>query len=899
MERMMKTLKNKKESSFGFFYLMTVGVLLAWVMAAGIIDTTIFQRDHVAGLIRMFFIVGIFGLFFIHKYITRVGIALLVLLAIFIASGFFYIPTPDEPNIANRFAELVTNTIQFLTGTRPYDTAYERLTIWMISIFFGFFVVFFSYRKFHFWILFVVSIATTSLAITSPYFRTTQIFYVYAFCILALAIKYLHEKNISKMAKPPKRSLFIKLAIPLIAGVEIFASTIPRPPTVFAHGTMRDILRTPFDFVNDVFLNITQQSEFSLRQIGFGERGGRLGGDIEANDDIFMRINTNVMPIYLTGATRDTYTGYSWLSLHSDYHAVDFDVFDQNIELLEWFTSSRLWLSSHVEIVESGRLVQIDTDDFLADQSDRGIHWRFDDEELDNLRIFIDETSVSDISIWTFADQSIVPNWFHVEIDLTTDILRARGRIKVNNLDRRLTSIFHTGIVGNINSPVGELSFLRNRDGRLLSEQRLRNNTNYTVYHHAHDPWYSNSGIIEQSYVGILHDISQMFETFKQNYGYDISHGISHGITSFGWNDRVITYGNLLNNYLIPRADLIYEIYTTLPDDFPERVHELALEVTEGASSNYEKMRLLESFLSEDFDYTLTPGPSPTDQDFVDHFLFDLRQGYCVHFASAFVTMARSLGMPTRYVEGFHVNDISMRGEDMYVLNRMAHAWPEVYFEGYGWQRFEPTPASGLEQQQESPTGSTASGTWIYPEYWYMDWIDYQHWYPSINGYVPSGGQQQGIAAAIDNMAISGWALIGLVVLLVVVVIFVRMIIIFWKISRIRKRGNNEVAIHRFKVLLSYLNFLGFGIKDTETAIQFAGRIRNSFSNLDFEKDLLKSSSEVFAKARYSQQKITDVECKVLEKLIQRMDNRVQLELGKWRYFIYRYILAIVYKGAI
>ena len=894
MERVKKIKGNIRESSFGFFYLMTVGVLLAWVMVSGIIDTTIFQRNHVASLIRMFFIVGIFGLFFLHKYITRIGIALFAFLIIFIASGFYYIPTPDEPNIANRFAELITNTIQFLTGTRPYDIVYERFTIWTISIFFGFFVVFFSYRKFHFWVLFAVSVATTSLAITSPYFRSTQIFYVYAFCLLALVIKHLYVKNINKMAKPPKRSLFIKLAIPLIACVVLFASTIPRPPTVFAHGSVRDVLRAPFDFINDVFLNITQQSEFSLRQIGFGERdGGRLGGDVEANENVFMRINTNAVPIYLTGATRDTYTGYSWLTLHSDYHSVDFDVFDQNIELLEWHTNERhMRLSSLIEIIESGELVQIDPADY---------HLWYDVDDL-NLRFFKYETTETTVTTETttidifraVVDQSIPVDFGFYNPDLSS-FHRARGRTEINNLDRRLTTIFHTGIVRTINVSEEELLLLRNRDGRLLSEQRLRGNTNYVVYHHLQDyPWYHNNlRMIEPSYIGMLRDISQVLETFRQNYGYYFSQ------MPVRWGNRTISYEDFLNDYLIPRADRIYEIYTALPDDFPDRVHELALEVTEEASSNYEKMRLLESFLSEGFDYTLTPGPSPIDQDFVDNFLFDLRQGYCVHFATAFVTMARSLGMPTRYVEGFHVNLPDMRYEDVYVLSRMAHAWPEVYFEGFGWQRFEPTPSSGLEQQQVSPTGSTASGTWIYPEYWYMDWIDYQHWYPPINGYVSSGGQQQGIAAAIDNMAISGWVLVGLVVLLVVVVIFVRMIIIFWKISRIRKRGNNEVAIHRFKVLLSYLKFLGFGINDTETAIQFAGRIRNSFSNLDFEKDLLKSSSEVFAKARFSQQEITDVECKVLEKLIQRMDNRVQLELGKWRYFIYRYILAIVYKGAI
>ena len=871
--------KNKRDSAFGFFYLMTVGVLLAWVMVAGIIDTTVFQRDHIVGLIRMFFIVGIFGLFFLHKYLTRIGIVILTIVAIFIASGFFY--TPDEPNIANRFAELITSSIQFITGYRPHHTmAYERFIVWTISLFFGFFVVFFSYRKFRFWVLFVVSVATISLTITSAYFRSTQIFYTYAFCVLALAIKYLHEKNVSKMVKPPKRTLFIKIAVPLVAGVVLLASTIPRPPTVFAGGSVRDMLRAPFDFINDMFLNITQPSEFSLRQIGFGESGGRLGGDIVANDRVFMRINTNSsMPLYLTGATRDTYTGYSWENLNYYYQPVDFDAFAHTIEFAERLLSSEhfSWLYPQIEVVASGRLVQVDVDELYD------YFWSNDPY----LRIFIDE--LTDRWIWATANQSADGDWYidFINFDFFYVPDGSRGRIEINNLDRRLSTIFHSGIVETIEVRDEDLSFLRTRDGRFLSEQRLSSNTVYEIqYFHVMPNWAGVPRELENSYRGILQNISNLFTTFQQNYEYRMQSA------TFSVDGAMVSHEDFLNYYLIPRADRIYEIYTVLPADFPERVRALALEVTADAPNDYRKMRALEHFLRSTFDYTLTPGSSPIDQDFVDHFLFDLQRGYCVHFATAFVTMARSLGLPSRYVEGFYVdipND--MIGEDMYVLNRMAHAWPEVYFEGYGWQRFEPTPASGLHQQEEADSPSDV-GVWPDAEYWFSDWdIPYFNGNSSFNQNA-GGGQQLG--SAFENLEYPAWIWIGLVMVLAAVLILVRVAFVLWRNSRVRKKENNEVAIYRFKVLLSYLDFLGFGIKETETAIQFTGRIENSFSNLDFEKELLKSASAVFAKARYSKQEISDIECSVLEKLIQRMDNRMQLELGKGQYFVYRYVLAKV-----
>ena len=875
--------KSKKNPSFGFFYLMTVGVLLAWVIVAGIIDTTIFQRNHTASLIRMLFIVGIFGLVFSYKYIMRAGIGLFTLGALFIISGFLF--TPVEPNLANRIAELISMTFQFITGNRPHTIAYETLTIWTISLFFGFFVVFFSYHKFRFWILFAVSAATTSLAITSSYFRDTRIFYTYVFCILALVVIYLHQRNIDKMATPPKASIFSKLIIPLIAGIVLFTSIIP-PLPVFSQGLIRNIVRAPFEFINDIFLNITLQSEFSLRQVGFGESGGRLGGDIEPNDRVFMQIRTNIrMPVYLTGATRDTYTGYSWVNLHNEYRSVDFDAFDQSIELAERVTSqnNNIWLQYMIEAVASGRLVQVD----LAERFDDD-YW--DSDDTGGWQIFVDETTGHEI--WAIADQSINGDideytWY---IDFSNpDHLHFggfRNRIQVDSLDRRLTTIFYTGMLQNIDVQDEELSFLRNRDGRLLSERRLGHNTIYAIYYH--DMHYYDRYAIEHSYRGILQDVSDMMEMFRQNYGYHI------GFTRYMVDGTIISHEDLLNDHLIPRADRIHEIYTALPDTFPERVHELALEVTEEASNNYERMRLLERFLNENFVYTLTPGPSPIDQDFVDHFLFDLQQGYCVHFATAFVTMARSLGMPTRYVEGFYINAPGMRDEDIDVLNRMAHAWPEVYFEGYGWLRFEPTPASELLQQQGDSDSSPTPGLGI----WHDPELDMRDFDPSlqppVNEDLADGSGNGGSQQNVGLLTLPTWIWGGLVMLVVAILIFGRVMLVHLKHSRIRKKESNTAAIGQFKILLSYLKFLGFEIKETETAIQFAERIQNYFSQAEFEKELLKSSAKVFAKARYSKQEISKVECAVLEKLIHRMDIRVQLQLGKWKYFIYRYILAKV-----
>ena len=114
--------------------------------------------------------------------------------------------------------------------------------------------------------------------------------------------------------------------------------------------------------------------------------------------------------------------------------------------------------------------------------------------------------------------------------------------------------------------------------------------------------------------------------------------------------------------------------------------------VYDGAKSDYDKMNRLESML-RGFDYTLSPGPLPDSikdaSDFLDYFMLEKKEGFCTHFATAFVLLARAEGMSARYVQGYMANTKGKTSVN--VRNSDAHAWPEVYFEGPGWVSFEPT----------------------------------------------------------------------------------------------------------------------------------------------------------------------------------------------------------------
>ncbi|MBE5778965.1 MAG: hypothetical protein E7331_06480 [Clostridiales bacterium] len=120
----------------------------------------------------------------------------------------------------------------------------------------------------------------------------------------------------------------------------------------------------------------------------------------------------------------------------------------------------------------------------------------------------------------------------------------------------------------------------------------------------------------------------------------------------------------------------------------------------------YDKACAIQRDLQRRYGYTLTPEDTPEDQDFVTHFLYVGKKGYCTYFASAMTVQCRMAGLPARYVEGF----IAEPEEDgfAYVTEKNAHAWTEVYFKGFGWVPFDPTPlqraASDSNEPDPTPT---------------------------------------------------------------------------------------------------------------------------------------------------------------------------------------------------
>ncbi|MYD65578.1 MAG: hypothetical protein F4X26_06320 [Chloroflexi bacterium] len=139
----------------------------------------------------------------------------------------------------------------------------------------------------------------------------------------------------------------------------------------------------------------------------------------------------------------------------------------------------------------------------------------------------------------------------------------------------------------------------------------------------------------------------------------------------------------------------VTERYLQLPESLPDRVRELAADIAGDTQSPYVAAFQIENYLRTNYGFSLKVDDQPPRRDPVDYFLFESREGYFDHHASAMAVMMRSLGYPARVAVGFFVGPHLYDEETgTYVLTEEdSWTWTEVYFPDLGWVEFNPTPA--------------------------------------------------------------------------------------------------------------------------------------------------------------------------------------------------------------
>ncbi len=218
--------------------------------------------------------------------------------------------------------------------------------------------------------------------------------------------------------------------------------------------------------------------------------------------------------------------------------------------------------------------------------------------------------------------------------------------------------------------------------------------------------------------------------------------------------------------------DWVMDRYLEVPAAITPRTRALAEGIAEGSENPYETASAVTRYLRDTIRYSevITGTPSP-DQDPLDWFLFDVKVGFCNYYASSEVILLRLLGIPARLAVGFGAGERQVGTNTYLVYERNAHAWPEVYFPGFGWIEFEPTVSEdplirplgdvGAEDEGDSvPPGGDTEDRWRerLAELEGLDEIG-----PGEGGPVPSPG-------LLDRLRSSYW-LVAIVVVGILVVL--------------------------------------------------------------------------------------------------------------------------------
>jgi len=238
---------------------------------------------------------------------------------------------------------------------------------------------------------------------------------------------------------------------------------------------------------------------------------------------------------------------------------------------------------------------------------------------------------------------------------------------------------------------------------------------------------YETDLAVRVDYLQAEADLFGLFPTRELKISGSEDQALDYAIDSFGnlrLSEAYFTGEYYLAGKVISRIDLSrqeprpelekdpeeLEPFMQVPEDLPARVRELAAELTEGAGSEKAKTENIVNYLRQ-YPYTRETVPLPEGEDFVDHFLFELEEGYCSYYASAMVILLRLNNIPARYVEGYrvshHYEEYHLRnhpegpdlGRSVRIINvrrNSAHAWVEAFLQGYGWVVYEPTARYGM-----------------------------------------------------------------------------------------------------------------------------------------------------------------------------------------------------------
>jgi len=697
-------------------------------------------------------------------------------------------------SLAEEFVELLVKV-----GTGYYDETVPYYVLMygtgLLSVIAAMPIYYFLVRRFRFYPLIVPGLVFFIAVWGLIRYVDKLSFFIF---IIVAVISYIRHNYLLYTIKTGDTEAFRRHAdisayfVPVGLVLILIVAFIPKNPLPIQWPSMRDKINTVYWDLYYKY-SIDRYDDFSLANTGFGDPS-RLGGPVVPDYTPIMNVKAPAR-VYLRGAVYDKYTGVGWEKTELDKQEYLTDRYYDHEELKHGWKAA---MGSTINIYR-----------------DNEVYLSASIEEPEQYVEYISRKQMPDELRMLFPE----------------------GNMSVTHLNVRTKTVF-TPL--KILLPIRRLSSMgyaleEDITGTVKADRRLAGNTTYEISYI--QPGYGMSALdnfFNISRPGMYNEfINKNLEFLNKLETEDIENA------EF-FRQQVIEITDLFWQ-LKRHRDEVYELYTQLPESLPGRVYELAYELTSNADTTYEKVKSIESFLRNNYNYTLTPGYTPEGQDFADYFLFESKEGYCSYYATAMCIMTRAAGIPARYVEGFIMPADTDNDGYYHVTNQNAHAWVEVYLEGVGWVSFEPTtPFAGAMNYYVPLSSSTDGSEDPYSRYGDSYAEQYMDFY-GREGYAPDDFYN-----AQSDVTTGDVILYAAAVILAIALVNLLFVLARRAVLHLIAPGKTVLFLYRYVV--SLLKHTGCVIMPGETPKNFAVRVDQRYN---FVKMSMADMTDIYYSVRY------------------------------------------------
>lgn len=348
-------------------------------------------------------------------------------------------------------------------------------------------------------------------------------------------------------------------------------------------------------------------------------------------------------------------------------------------------------------------------------------------------------------------------------------------------------------------------------------------------------------------------------------------------------------YYQLLDSGIDNRIEDIENLdqYLQVPFDtfnsLSPRTINLKDEIVQGINSDYEKALTIESYLRDNFEYTLDTSVVPDDYEFIDYFLFEEEAGYCTYYATTMAIFLRLEGIPSRYVEGYIAQE-TLDGEIYEVRQSHAHAWVEAYIEPVGWMTFEPTSAYPLEDREPEivdeveDEGDNQENDTVTEENRELGQEITADDNTGIHSDADTSAEDENPQSTRNTILF----ILGIILLILPIRFLIRIIMYHVDEYRIKKLANEKKILVIYDKILGAIEKLGHPRSIGETHYEYANRI-------GYKYEELKPLTKIFVKNKYGNVIPSDEEIEKFVDYRKKLERQLKNYLGKIRYYIKKY----------